>query len=76
MLKTAFSGRCEFDDSRLLVFRYSGAGFLPATIPTAATEDLSAITFLGEQIATRYPQVQHWSTAAPASVDYDARRHP
>ena len=61
----------EFDDSQLLVFRYSGAGFLAATIPAAATEDLSAITLLGEQIATRYPQVQHWSTAAPASVDYD-----
>jgi len=62
----------EFGDSRLLVFRYSGAGFLPATIPATATEDLSAITFLGEQIATRYPQVQHWSSAAPSSVDYDA----
>ncbi len=62
----------EFDDSRLLVFRYSGAGFLPATIPAVATEDLSAITFLGEQIATRYPQVQHWSSSPPSSVDYDA----
>ena len=62
----------EFDDSRLLVFRYSGAGFLPATIPAVATEDLSAITFLGEQIATRYPQVQHWSSSPPSRVDYDA----
>jgi len=43
---------------------------VPATIEPKATEDLSAITFLGEQVATRHPVVQGWGAGSPASVDY------
>jgi hypothetical protein len=58
------------DAASLLVFRYSAAGFVPATIPIAPTEDLSAITFLGERIAAQRPIVQRWNTPSPASVDF------
>jgi hypothetical protein len=60
------------DDGRLLVFSYTSKGFMPATIPAQTTEDLSAITFLGEQIATKYPVVQGWTVPPPSSVDYEA----
>jgi hypothetical protein len=62
----------ELDPTTLLVFHYTAGGFVPATIPAIPTEDLSAITFLGEQIATRQPVVQGWVTGPPSDVDYDA----
>jgi len=58
------------DERTLLVFRYSAAGFVPATIPIQPTEDLSAITFLGERIATQRPIVQQWNTPSPSTVDF------
>jgi hypothetical protein len=59
-------------DDELLVFNYTANGFVPAMIRPEPTEDLSAITFLGEQIATRHPVVQGWSSGSPARIDYQA----
>ena len=59
------------DESRLLVFHYTGQGFVPATIDIKPTEDLSAITFLGEKIASTHPQVQQWGAGAPSRIDYE-----
>ena len=52
-------------ESELLVFHYTAQGFVPARIANATTDDLSAITFLGEQIATRHPVVQGWAIQPP-----------
>jgi hypothetical protein len=61
------------DDERVLVFHYTADGFVPAIIRPEPTEDLSAITFLGEQIATRHPVVQQWGAGPPSQVDYQAQ---
>jgi hypothetical protein len=61
------------DESRLLIFHYTAEGFVPATIDIKPTEDLSAITFLGEQIATQHPVVQGWGAGPPSQVDYRSR---
>ena len=53
------------------MFNYTARGFVPAMIRPEPTEDLSAITFLGEQIATQHPVVQGWSAGSPARIDYD-----
>ncbi|HQR49335.1 MAG TPA: hypothetical protein PL152_08355, partial [Steroidobacteraceae bacterium] len=63
----------ELDDSRLVVFHYTARGFVPATIEPKVTEDLSAITFLGEQVATKWPVVQSWVAGSPDSIDYRAQ---
>ena len=60
-------------DSELVVFNYTAQGFVPAMIRPEPTEDLSAITFLGEQIATRHPVVQGWGAGSPARIDIDSR---
>jgi hypothetical protein len=59
--------------SKLLIFHYTADGFIPATIDAQPTEDLSAITFLGEQIATRHPVVQSWGAGPPSQVDEKSR---
>ena len=56
-------------DGRLIVFHYTGQGFVPATIEPRVLKDVSAITFLGAEIATRHPIVTTWQVASPASVD-------
>jgi hypothetical protein len=59
--------------SELIVLRYAAKGFVPTTIDARPTEDLSAVSFLGEQVAEKYPQVQSWTAPAPASIPYAPR---
>jgi hypothetical protein len=61
------------DESQLIVLRYSGKGFVPTQIEAKATEDLSAVTFLGEQVTAKYPEVQGWVAATPSSVSYESQ---
>jgi hypothetical protein len=56
------------DGSELIVLRYAAKGFVPTLIEAKPTEDLSAVTFLGEQVATKYPEVQGWVAAPPSSI--------
>ena len=61
------------DDSQLIVLRYSAKGFVPTQIEAQPTEDLSAVTFLGEQVAERYPEVQSWVAPVPATIPYESQ---
>jgi hypothetical protein len=60
------------DASHLIVLRYSARGFVPTLIEAQPTEDLSAVTFLGEQVAAKHPEVQRWVAANPSSMSYEA----
>ena len=59
-------------DDRLFVFRYSGAGFIPAEITATPLDDVSAITFLGERLAEEHPVVKSWNVGSPASVPLES----
>jgi hypothetical protein len=61
------------DDSQLIVLRYNARGFVPTQIAVQPTEDLSAVTFLGEQIAEKYPEVQGWVAPAPSTIPYQSQ---
>ncbi|MGB6603879.1 MAG: hypothetical protein WBE65_06245 [Steroidobacteraceae bacterium] len=61
------------DDSRLIVLRYSAKGFVPTQIDAQPTEDLSAVTFLGEQVAAKYPVVQSWVAQVPSTIPYESQ---
>ena len=61
------------DDSQLIVLRYSATGFVPTQIEAQPTEDLSAVTFLGEQVAEKYPTVQSWVAQVPSTVPYESQ---
>ena len=56
----------------LVVFRYSGQGFVPAAIEARPLEDVSAITFLGERLAEDHPVVKSWVVPRPAGVNLDS----
>ena len=67
------SGRCRSTSRNCSCSITRPQGFVPATIDARPTEDLSAITFLGEQIATERPVVQEWGAGPPSRVDYESK---
>jgi len=56
-------------DGRLVVLTYTAEGFVPAIIDPRPIEDVSAITFLGNEVATKHPVVTTWQVPAPSTVD-------
>jgi hypothetical protein len=71
--ETGFFRPLPLDDTRLIALRYAAKGFVPTVLEVRPTEDLSAVTFLGEQVAASYPEVQGWVAATPASMPYESQ---
>ena len=69
--ETGFFRPVPLADGRLLVFRYSGQGFVPAWIDPKPIDDVSAITFLGEQLVEEKPVLKTWMLGSPAKVPFD-----
>ena len=59
--ETGFFRPLPLEDGRLIVFEYTGQGFLPTFIDPVPLEDVSAIEFLGTKIAQKHPVVQDWN---------------
>ena len=60
-----------WEDS-IIALRFTGDGFLPAVVPSKPLEDVSATTFLGTQVAEKYPVVQGWQLGPPSDVKLDS----
>jgi hypothetical protein len=56
----------------LIVFRYSGDGFIPAWVDPKPLQDVSAITFLGQRVAEEHPVVTAWMAPSPTRVNLDS----
>jgi hypothetical protein len=56
-------------DGKLVVFRYTGQGFVPAEITPTPVEDVSAIRFLGAELAATRPLVTTWQVPPPSRAD-------
>jgi len=55
----------------LLVFRYTGAGFIPTRIEARPVADAGNITFLGERLAAEHPVVMSWNVGSPLVIPYE-----
>lgn len=60
------------DDGSLIVFRYTGQGFVPTRIEAEPIDDLGSITFLGTLVANEHPVVREWQVGSPASIDLES----
>jgi len=70
--ETGFFRPIPREDGSLVVFEYSGQGFIPTVIDPVPLEDLSAIVFLGNEIAVKHPSVRDWNVVGTLSkVDYE-----
>jgi hypothetical protein len=70
--ETGFFRPIPLGGDSLIVFRYSGEGFVPTRIDARPVQDVSAITFLGERLAEEHPIVKGWMVGSPADVAFDA----
>src|SRR6185503_1083257 len=69
--ETGFFRPIPLGGDSLIVFRYSGEGFVPARLEAAPLDDVSAITFLGERLAEEHPVVKQWNVGSPAAITFD-----
>ena len=56
----------------LIVFRFTGEGFVASSIDARPLPDVSAITFFGQEIVEKYPVVKDWNVGSPAAVPLDS----
>ena len=77
--ETGFFRPVPLDGDDLLVFRYTGTGFVPTRITATPVSDASPITFLGERLAADHPVVHSWNVGSPMVIPYetlDKRQQP
>jgi len=55
----------------LIVFRFTGDGFRPARMTAKPLDDLAPITFFGERVVDRHPELKDWALGSPAAIPYD-----
>jgi hypothetical protein len=70
--ESGFFRPIPMEDGSLVVFEYSGQGFIPSIIEPVPLEDLSATVFLGNEIAKKHPVVRDWNVVPTLSeVDHE-----
>jgi hypothetical protein len=70
--ETGFFKPLPISDDSLVVFAYSGRGFVPSMIRNVPPDSISAIRFLGNEIAERRTVVQSWTPKAVPSISVDS----
>ncbi len=70
--ETGFFRPIPLGEDELLVFRYTGEGFVPALIEAKPLQDVSPITFFGQEIAEAYPVLKEWKLGSPAAIPLDS----
>ena len=70
--ETGFFKPVPVSADSLLVFQFSGRGFLPSMIPNQVPERVSAIRFLGNEIAEHRPEVQGWMPPPSSLIPLDS----
>jgi hypothetical protein len=56
----------------LIVFAYTGQGFVPGIIPVEQGATVNAIKYLGQEVVERHPMVRAWTLAPPSAVKVDS----
>ena len=70
--ETGFFRPIPLGGDELIVFRYTGEGFVPARITATPIEDVNPITFLGERTIEKHPVLKTWALGSPADVPLDS----
>ncbi len=70
--ETGFFRPVPASGDSLIVFRYTGKGFVPVMIPDVPLEDVSPVRYLGSAVADEQPLVREWVLGSPRDVDLDS----
>jgi hypothetical protein len=74
--ETGFFRPIPLDDGTMLVFRYTGSGWVPSIIRPQVLKDVNAITFLGNQVIQKHPVLKTWAAGSPANVPIESMFQP
>lgn len=69
--ETGFFRPIPREDGSLIIFHYTGDGFIPATIQPVPLEDVGSISFLGTETIRKHPELAEWEAGSPAEIDLD-----
>lgn len=69
--ETGFFRPIPREDGSLIVFEYTGQGFVPAVIEPKPLEDVGAITLLGTLVIQKHPELEKWHAGSPAEIQLD-----
>ena len=69
--ETGFFRPIPTDGDSMIVFRYTGEGFVPARIETKPLEDINAISFLGQQLVEKHPQLKDWNVGSVSTRTFE-----
>ena len=70
--ETGFFRPLPVSGDSLLVFEYTGQGFVPGMISSAPIEKAAAIRFLGQEIVEKHPVVTAWRLVGDGREDIDS----
>jgi hypothetical protein len=70
--ETGFFRPVPVSRDSLVVFEYTRWGFVPSLIANQAVDSVSAIRFLGTEIAEKRPDVQSWMVPPASRVNLDS----
>jgi hypothetical protein len=70
--ETGFFRPLPVSEDSLIVFRYTGEGFVPVMIANQPIEDISPLRYLGTAIANEHPVVRDWILPSPMTVNIDS----
>ncbi len=71
--ESGFFRPIPLDNDNLIVFNYTGSGFVPAKIRAEPIEDVAAVTFLGTETIKKYPQLEEWQVDSTGDVPAESR---
>lgn len=71
--ETGFFRPIPIDNENLIVFSYTGQGFIPARIKAEPLEDVSPILYLGARTIAKHPVLETWRAGSPDDVEAEER---
>ena len=69
---TGFFEPVPMKDGSLIVYEYSGHGFLPVRIDPKPLDDLGTVKLLGTEVADTHPIVKTWAVGSPSKIPIDS----
>ena len=69
---TGFFRPLPMQDGSLIVYEYTAQGFLPVRIDPKPLSDLGNVSFLGTEIANKYPIVKTWAVGPPSQIPLES----
>ncbi len=70
--ETGFFRPIPISADSLIVFRYTGQGFVPVMIANDTIEDISPIVYLGQELVEKHQLLRDWVVGSPADIDLKA----